>query len=128
MAATEYQLSIAPVKVTGEFCRHCDSYCIHNELFDWPELPPEEVLINQGRALIDGTSKWTKGKTFHKVVHTSARPKFKGEPSNWYCRVSEHAQEEASFDELWGKLGVNKGENEVKCVRGFSSLLQHVET
>ncbi|KAI0705863.1 hypothetical protein BC835DRAFT_1261215 [Cytidiella melzeri] len=95
--ATEYQLGITPVKVDN--------------------LPPEDVLINQGRALIEGTSSWQKGKTFYKVVHTSSRPKVKGEPAGWYHRVSEHAAEEASFDELWDKLGKNKGENEVNYVK-----------
>jgi len=94
--ATDYQLSIVPVKVN--------------------ELPSEETLLAQGRALLDGTSSWKKGKAFHKVVQTYTRPKFKGEPANWYCRVSEHPSEEASFDELWGKLGVNKGENEINYV------------
>lgn len=79
-------------------------------------LPPEDVLIEQARALIDGATKWQKNKTFHKVVQTYQRPKVKGEPANWWCRVSEHGQDEATFDEFWDKLGKNKGENEVKCV------------
>ncbi|KAI0345341.1 hypothetical protein BDW22DRAFT_1406051 [Trametopsis cervina] len=95
--ATEYQLGIIPVKVN--------------------ELPPEEVLISQGRALIDGSASWHKGKTFYKTVQTSSRSKFKGEPANWHARVSEHGPEEATFDELWNKLGVNKGENEVNYVK-----------
>ncbi|KAI0093975.1 hypothetical protein BDY19DRAFT_289343 [Irpex rosettiformis] len=97
MAAAEYQLGITPVKVDA--------------------LPAEGVLINQGRALIDVSSNWQKNKTFHKVVQTYLRPKIKGEPANWWCRVSEHGQDEATFDEFWDKLGKNKGENEVNYVK-----------
>lgn len=80
------------------------------------ELPPEDKLIAQAHAILETTDKWKQGKTFHKVVKTYSRPKFKGEIANWYCRVSEHGPEDATFDEFWSKLGVDKGTNEVKSV------------
>lgn len=70
-------------------------------------------MLAQGRALLESTHSWKQGKTFHKDVKTYSRPKASGEPAAWHCRVSEHAPEQATFDELWEKLGSNKGENEV---------------
>ena len=72
------------------------------------------MLLSQGRALIDGASSWKKGKTYHKVVQTYSRPKFKGESADWHCRVSVHGSEEGTFDELWEQLGPDKGEKEVR--------------
>ena len=85
------------------------------------ELPAEEKLIAQGHSVLETTVNWKQGKTFYKVVKTYSRSKFRGEVANWHCRVSEHGPEEATFDEFWEKLGVNKGENEVKCVSTLHS-------
>ncbi|EKM55162.1 uncharacterized protein PHACADRAFT_255589 [Phanerochaete carnosa HHB-10118-sp] len=94
--ATEYQLSVTPVKVT--------------------ELPPEDKLIAQGHAIMDTTDKWKQGKTYHETVRTYSRNKFKGETANWHCRVSEHGSEDGTFEEFWNLLAGNKGENEVNYV------------
>lgn len=56
---------------------------------------------------------WKKGKTFAKgKVLTLSRPKGPADGAPWHCRVSEHTEEDATFDEFWGKLGVNKAVNE----------------
>ncbi|THG98688.1 hypothetical protein EW026_g3539 [Hermanssonia centrifuga] len=94
--ASEYKLNVTPVKVS--------------------ELPTAETLLVQGRTIIESTNDWKQGKTFYKVVKTYSAPKAPGEPAGWYCRVSEHTPEDATFDEFWEKLGVNKGENEVHYV------------
>jgi hypothetical protein len=73
-------------------------------------------LIAQGKSVLETTAGWNQGKTYHKVVKTYSRPKFRGETANWHCRVSEHGPEEATFDEFWSRLGVNKGKNEVQYV------------
>ena len=80
------------------------------------ELPSEEKLLAQGKSVLETTVNWEQGKTYHKAVKTSSRSKFKGESANWHCRVSEHGPEDATFDEFWAKLGVNKGQNEIKYV------------
>ena len=73
-------------------------------------------MLEEGRALIESTQNWRVGKVFHKIVKTSARPKAPGEPAGWYCRVSEHGPEDATFDELWEKIGIDKANNEIQCV------------
>lgn len=94
--ATEYQLSVTPVKVT--------------------EFPPESNIIAQGHAILETTDKWTQGKTFHKTVKTCSRTKFKGETANWHCRISEHGPEDGTFEEFWSRLAGDKAENEVNYV------------
>ncbi|KIP12281.1 hypothetical protein PHLGIDRAFT_98205 [Phlebiopsis gigantea 11061_1 CR5-6] len=94
--AIDYQLRVKPVKVT--------------------ELPPEDKLIAQAHSVLDTTDSWNQGKTYHNIVKTSSRAKFSGETANWHCRVSEHSPDEATFDDFWSRLAVNKGQNEMKYV------------
>ena len=108
--ASEYKLSIEPVKVTGQFIRVQGPNHTHALL---TELPSPDSVLAEGRALLESTTGWKQGKTFHNVVKTFSRPKAAREPAGWYCRVSEHGSEDATFDELWEKLGVDKGNNEV---------------
>ena len=112
--ATEYQLSVTPVKVTGSCLWSSLAYAVLACLIQCTELPPEDKLIAQGHAILETTEKWKQGKTYYKSVATYSREKFKGESANWHCRVSEHGPEDATFDEFWSRLAVNKGENEVK--------------
>ena len=77
-------------------------------------LPSAERVLAEGHALLESTQNWKQGKTVEKGVSLCSRAKQSGEPAAWHCRFSEHAPEEATFDELWEILGVNKGLNEMK--------------
>lgn len=77
------------------------------------EIPSEDTIIALGKELLDSTVTWKKGKTLAKgKVLTLSRQKEPADGAPWHCRVSEHTKEDATFDEFWGKLGVNKAENE----------------
>lgn len=60
-------------------------------------------------------------------MKTYSRQKFRGEIANWHCRVSEHGPEDATFDEFWEKLGVNKGENETQYVYSLCGGLSEAD-
>lgn len=67
-------------------------------------------------ALLESTSTWKEGKTYHKQVKTYSRAKAPGiDGAPWHCRVSIHKPEEATFELLWSKLGTNKAVNEKEC-------------
>lgn len=80
------------------------------------DIPPESTIIAEGRALIDSSTSWKRGKTYYKNVVTYSGPKRPGDEAPWYCRVSIHTPEEATFDQLWDKLGRNKASNEQQQV------------
>lgn len=87
------------------------------------EVPSEDTIIALGKELLDSTATWKKGKTFADCkVLTLSRPKGPADGAPWHCRVSEHTREDATFDEFWGKLGVNKAENEKECGSPSSRL------
>jgi len=77
------------------------------------ELPSDEQVLTAAREVLDASKGWKKGKAYQKnTVQTCSRPKGPGDGAPWYCRVSEHAAAEATFDEFWSKIGVNHAENE----------------
>jgi hypothetical protein len=80
------------------------------------ELPSEETLVAAGRALLDSTLSWKKGKRFHGSVQTLSTGKLTPDGLPWHCRVSEHGQDDVSFDEMWNHLGKNKAQNEKEYV------------
>lgn len=80
-------------------------------------MPSEETIITTARRLIESTSSWKQGKTYHKIVKTYHRPKGPDDGAPWHCRVSEHAPTEATFDQLWAKLGNDKAINEEESVQ-----------
>lgn len=88
-----------------------------------PELPSEETILALGEALLESTKSWKQGKTFNKVVKTSSRPKGPQDGAPWHCRVSEHASEDATFDEFWSKLGEDK---EMQCVTVSPPAVVHM--
>ncbi|THH30364.1 hypothetical protein EUX98_g3834 [Antrodiella citrinella] len=97
MTNAKFQLGISPVKLT--------------------DIPPEETILKVGRDIMDSSKSWKQGKSFiHNTVKTYWRPKGVTESAGWHCRMSEHSQEEATFDEFWAKLGENKAENEKNYV------------
>ncbi|KAF8559635.1 hypothetical protein OG21DRAFT_470638 [Imleria badia] len=89
------------------------------------EVPPEDTIIALGQELLDSTVAWKKGKTFAKgKVLALSRPKGPADGAPWHCRVSEHTKEDATFDEFWGKLGVNKVVNEKEFVGAIKKVAQ----
>ncbi|TFK63232.1 hypothetical protein BDN72DRAFT_847807 [Pluteus cervinus] len=96
MAEQGYRLTIVPVKPS--------------------EIPSEELLLSLGKELLASSGSWKAGKTFHKKVKTywSAKDTDQGAP--WHSRVSEHTPEEATFDQLWDKLGKDKAINEKEFI------------
>ncbi|CCM04719.1 uncharacterized protein FIBRA_06907 [Fibroporia radiculosa] len=81
------------------------------------ELPSEETLVSLGQALLDSTPSWKQGKTYQKgIVKTCSRPKGPQDGAPWHCRLSEHTPEDATFDEFWSKLGVDKAQNEMQYI------------
>jgi hypothetical protein len=73
------------------------------------------VIIEEGKKLIESTTKWKAGKTFFNCVQTSYRAKELGDGAPWYCRISEHTPKEVTFDIFWEKLSKNKAVNEKEC-------------
>ncbi|KAI0929154.1 hypothetical protein AcV5_006495 [Taiwanofungus camphoratus] len=97
------ELSITPVKIS--------------------EIPPEDDIIAVGQALLDSTSSWKQGKTYQKgTVRTCSRQKGPQDGAPWHCRVSEHTAEDATFDEFWSKLGVDKAENEKQYISDIKKV------
>ncbi|KIK31149.1 hypothetical protein PISMIDRAFT_670132 [Pisolithus microcarpus 441] len=89
------------------------------------DIPPESAIIALGNELLVATESWKKGKTFAKgKVLTLHRPPGNGNESSWYCRVSQHDKEDATFDEFWSKLGVNKAENEKQFVSAIKQVAE----
>lgn len=89
------------------------------------DIPPESTIISLGNELLATTDSWRKGKTFAKgKVLTLHRPPGYGDESSWYCRVSRHDKEDATFDEFWSKLGVNKAENEKQFVSAIKQVAE----
>lgn len=102
-------LSLTPVKPTRGIATFRICYWRFNEL-DAVELPQMEELIRDGESILDASMSWKRGKTFGDVetffcttVEDSRR---------WYCRVSQHREEDISFEQFWEKLGRNKILNE----------------
>jgi len=89
------------------------------------ELPPEDKVIQAGRELIEATLNWKSNGSFAKGVVTGyVHPKDADDDQPWFCRVSEHSAEEASFDEFWFGLGTNKPEHEKKFVHVVDDVVQ----
>lgn len=77
------------------------------------DFPAEETILALGRQVLESTESWKVGKVFSKgTVQTLSRAKGPGDGAPWHCRISEHTKEDATFDEFWSKIGVNKAENE----------------
>ncbi|KAF5373727.1 hypothetical protein D9758_000720 [Tetrapyrgos nigripes] len=79
-------------------------------------IPSEDAIIQAGKKLLEETQSWKKGKTYQKVVKTSSRAKGPGDGAPWHCRMSVHKPEEATFDQMWDKLGKNKPLNEKEFI------------
>jgi hypothetical protein len=77
------------------------------------DIPSEESILTAAREALEERKSWKQGKSYHKnSVKTFSRPKGPRDGAAWHSRVSEHTSEEATFDEFWSKLGINKAINE----------------
>ncbi|EIN07161.1 hypothetical protein PUNSTDRAFT_104692 [Punctularia strigosozonata HHB-11173 SS5] len=99
----EFQLNITPLKLS--------------------EIPDEATILEKGKAILDSTGSWKPGKSFyHGTVKTISRPKEAGDGAPWHGRISEHTREDATFDEFWSKLGVDKAENEKNYIADIKKV------
>jgi len=84
------------------------------------DIPPEEDILNAAIAILESTSSWKEGKSFNKkTTRTFSRPRSEDKEhreAGWYCRVSQHTSDDATFDQFWSKLGENKAVNEMQFV------------
>ena len=112
MSESKSLLTITPLKPSG---KSTDRYFVDNDLSDVAEIPSEELIIVEGKTLIESTTAWKAGKTYNNV-QTTYRAKEPADGASWYCRISEHTPEEATFDAFWEKLSKNKALNEKECV------------
>jgi len=87
------------------------------------EIPPEDAILTAANEVLESTKKWKEGKSYFKsIVKTFSQHKGPNDGAGWYCRVSEHTAEDATFDEFWSKLGVNKAENEMKFIGDIKKI------
>ncbi|CAL1705168.1 unnamed protein product [Somion occarium] len=86
------------------------------------DIPSEHSILRAGRAALTSPIPWRQGKTYYHTVRTYSRPKSPWDGAAWHCRVSEHGSDEATFDEFWSKLGINKAANE----KNFTSEIKKV--
>ncbi|KAJ8519475.1 hypothetical protein ONZ45_g3554 [Pleurotus djamor] len=84
-------------------------------------IPSQEAIIQAGVQILESVKDWRKGKVYH-GVQTFSRPKQAIDGAPWHCRLSEHAAEEVTFDQLWSKLGVNKPEHEKQFIPEVHSV------
>ncbi|KAJ3995456.1 hypothetical protein F5050DRAFT_1808672 [Lentinula boryana] len=80
------------------------------------EIPSEEVIFQAADSLIESCASWKQGKTYYKVVKTHSRAKGPGDGAPWHCRISVHKPDEATFDQMWEKLGKDKPTNEMQFI------------
>ncbi|KAJ7685350.1 hypothetical protein DFH06DRAFT_1313662 [Mycena polygramma] len=78
-------------------------------------IPSDEEVMAAADALLESTSSWKEGKT-HKQVKTYSRAKGPEDGAAWHARVSVHKPEEATFNQLWSKLGQDKALNEKEFI------------
>ncbi|KAG7447996.1 uncharacterized protein BT62DRAFT_891131 [Guyanagaster necrorhizus] len=86
------------------------------------DIPAQPVILSAGESLLKSTSSWKPGKTYHKTVKTYSRGKETGDGAPWHCRVSEHPPAEATFDQMWSKLGTDKAVNEKEYVSDINKV------
>jgi hypothetical protein len=82
--------------------------CVHQ----LEAIPSEESIITAAETLLGSVPSWKQGRTYHKTVKTFYRSKAPEDGAPWHCRVSEHTPKDATFDQLWAKLGTDKAVNE----------------
>ncbi|KAF8212061.1 hypothetical protein K438DRAFT_2010351 [Mycena galopus ATCC 62051] len=86
-----------------------------------PLKPSGAYFPIYGGRIARSSSSWKKGKTY-KEVDTYAHPKGPEDGAPWHSRVSIHKTEEATFSQMWSKLGENKAENEMKFIPNIKKV------
>ncbi|KAG7092670.1 hypothetical protein E1B28_009005 [Marasmius oreades] len=86
-------------------------------------IPAEEPIFTAAEKILDLTTSWKPGKTYH-GVKTFTGPKRPQDGATWHCRVSQHTPEEATFDQIWEKLGNNKAVNEREFIPDIQKVTQ----
>ncbi|OJA11219.1 hypothetical protein AZE42_12998 [Rhizopogon vesiculosus] len=87
------------------------------------DIPPEGTILALGREVLESTKSWKAGKTYAKgTVQTLSRAKRSGDGAAWHSRLSKHTKEDATFDEFWSKLGINKAENEKEFISAIKKV------
>ncbi|KAK7020477.1 DUF3074 domain-containing protein [Favolaschia claudopus] len=86
------------------------------------EIPSDEEAFKLADTLLDSTTSWKEGKTYHKQVKTYSRAKGPEDGAAWHCRASIHKADEATFAQMWSKLGENKAENEMKFIPNIKKV------
>ena len=77
------------------------------------EIPSEDDIIETAKAIIKSSETWHQGKSYYKkLVTTYRQPRGPGDGADWHCRYSVHGPEDATFDEMWNGLGVDKATKE----------------
>lgn len=109
----EAKLTITSIKPSG-MQRLVSLYIAGQLIHNTVEIPSEEVILSASEALIESSTSWKEGKVYHKVVKTYSRAKGPGDGAPWHCRVSVHKPDEATFDQMWSKLGHDKAKNEME--------------
>ncbi|KAJ6502388.1 hypothetical protein C8R45DRAFT_1191192 [Mycena sanguinolenta] len=85
-------------------------------------IPSDEDIMQAGDALLESSSSWKEGKTYHKQVKTYSHPKGPEDGAPWHSRVSIHKPEEATFSQMWSKLGEDKATNEMKFIPNIKKV------
>lgn len=86
------------------------------------EIPSEETIITEGITLIESTSSWPEGKTFFNNIKTLYHAKRLGDGAPWHVRLSEHAPEELTFDQLWENLAIDKPVKEKEFIHEIQKV------
>jgi hypothetical protein len=113
----ELKLTIKPLRLPGEYSSILLVLTDKNR----SDLPPEEAIIAEARRVLQTTHSWKQGRTYFKTVKTY-RGKLPEDGEPWHCRVSEHGEEDGSFDLLWEKLGTVKEAHEKEWVSPHRSF------
>ncbi|KIM65328.1 hypothetical protein SCLCIDRAFT_542377 [Scleroderma citrinum Foug A] len=102
------------------------TFQLTNRAVKLEDVPPEDAILALGGDLIGSTDTWRKGKSFAKgKVLTLHLPRNQApDKLPWHCRVSRHSKEDATFDEFWSKLGVNKPENERQFISAIKQIVE----
>ncbi|KAF7363586.1 DUF3074 domain-containing protein [Mycena sanguinolenta] len=85
-------------------------------------IPSDKEIMQAGDALLESSSSWKAGKTYHKQVKTYSHPKGPEDGAPWHSRVSIHKPEEATFSQMWSKLGEDKATNEMKFIPNIKKV------
>ncbi|KAG6910277.1 hypothetical protein DXG01_011674 [Tephrocybe rancida] len=118
----DFQLTISALKPA---CKPLSISPRHLLMSRVTALPSEQTIITSATNLIESTSTWKQGKTYHHhTVKTYHRPKGPADGAPWHCRISVHSSTEATFDQLWAKLGEDKAINEKEFIPEIKEVVK----